>query len=220
VEDIEDAIDLLVRFSLAGRGGEESGQVGLRGVVFHSMVQSFGRVTGGDKSAVAMVQALMSVGNVALDTDHFQRACNLPIPPKANPRILLDASDTEGAVNGILLPLVSHYQQKGLYFKARNAISSVIIDGMPNELQGRYLDRQASSLGDCGQYAEALPLYERALRISEKALGPEHPEVATTLNNMAELLRTQGKYEEALPLYERRRPIREKKLGEEHPDVA
>ena len=31
----------------------------------------------------------------------------------------------------------------------------------------------------------ALPLYERALAISEKALGPDHPHVATSLNNLA-----------------------------------
>ena len=36
-----------------------------------------------------------------------------------------------------------------------------------------------------GRYAEAEPLYQRALAIWEKALGPDHPEVATSLNNLA-----------------------------------
>ena len=36
-----------------------------------------------------------------------------------------------------------------------------------------------------GDYAEARPLYERALAIPEKALGPDHPDVATSLNNLA-----------------------------------
>jgi tetratricopeptide (TPR) repeat protein len=31
-----------------------------------------------------------------------------------------------------------------------------------------------------GQYAKAEPLYERALAIREKALAPEHPNVAST----------------------------------------
>ena len=41
----------------------------------------------------------------------------------------------------------------------------------------------------CGQggYAQAEPLSERALAICEKALGPEHPETATSLNNLAAL---------------------------------
>ena len=36
-----------------------------------------------------------------------------------------------------------------------------------------------------GQYAQAEPLYKRALAIAEKALGPDHPLVATNLNNLA-----------------------------------
>jgi hypothetical protein len=35
-------------------------------------------------------------------------------------------------------------------------------------------------------------LLERALAIREKALGPEHPEMATSLNNLASLLQDQG----------------------------
>jgi Tetratricopeptide repeat len=36
-----------------------------------------------------------------------------------------------------------------------------------------------------GQYAKAEPLYQRPLAIREKALGPEHPDVAASLNNLA-----------------------------------
>ena len=42
-----------------------------------------------------------------------------------------------------------------------------------------------------GNYAEARPLYERSLAINEKALGPEHPSVAASLNNLAALFRAQ-----------------------------
>ena len=34
-----------------------------------------------------------------------------------------------------------------------------------------------------GKYADAEPLYQRALATQEKALGPEHPNVALSLNN-------------------------------------
>ncbi len=37
--------------------------------------------------------------------------------------------------------------------------------------------------------ADAEPLYKRALAMLEKALGPEHPHVAASLNNLAELYR-------------------------------
>ncbi len=54
----------------------------------------------------------------------------------------------------------------------------------------------------------------------EKALGPDHPSVATNLNNLAVLYRAHGKYAEAEPLYKRALAIVEKGLGPEHPSVA
>ncbi|MEL6338224.1 MAG: tetratricopeptide repeat protein [Pseudomonadota bacterium] len=42
-----------------------------------------------------------------------------------------------------------------------------------------------------GNYDEAKPLYERAIAIGEKALGAEHPDLATWLNNLAHLLEAQ-----------------------------
>jgi hypothetical protein len=48
-----------------------------------------------------------------------------------------------------------------------------------------------------GRYTEAEPRYQRALAIYEKVLGPEHPEVARSLNNLALLSYTQGQYAEA-----------------------
>ncbi len=71
-----------------------------------------------------------------------------------------------------------------------------------------------------GKYTEAEPLYKRSLEIKEKALGPDHPSVATTLNNLASLYKRQGKYEEAEPLYKRSLEITEKALGPNHPSVA
>jgi len=71
-----------------------------------------------------------------------------------------------------------------------------------------------------GQYAKAEPLYERALAIWEKALGPEHPDVATALNNLAGLYGAQGQYAKAEPLYGRALAIWEKALGPEHPNMA
>ena len=56
--------------------------------------------------------------------------------------------------------------------------------------------------------------------LNKKALGPDHPDVAKILNNLAELYRAQGRYEEAEPLYERSRAIAEKALGPDHPAVG
>ena len=84
----------------------------------------------------------------------------------------------------------------------------------------RLLNQAAEYLAERAQYAEAEPLYQRSLAIREKALGPDHPDVATSLNNLAALYDDQGKYAEAEPLYQRSLTILEKALGPDHPDVA
>jgi tetratricopeptide (TPR) repeat protein len=61
---------------------------------------------------------------------------------------------------------------------------------------------------------------QQALTIREKALGPEHPDVAQSLNNLAELYRAQEHYAEAEPLYQRALMIREQRLGLDHPNVV
>jgi hypothetical protein len=52
------------------------------------------------------------------------------------------------------------------------------------------------------------------------ASGPNHPDVALLLNNLAELYRIQGHYGDAEPLDKRSLAIREETLDPDHPDVA
>ncbi len=82
------------------------------------------------------------------------------------------------------------------------------------------LSEQVAKLYGEGKYDAALPLAGRVLGIREKALGPDHPDVATALNNLAALYKAKGDYTKAEPLYERALAIREKALGPEHPDTA
>ena len=59
-----------------------------------------------------------------------------------------------------------------------------------------------------GKYAEAEPLFRQSLAIVEKALGPEHPNVATALDNYAKLLRKTNRNAEAAKLEARAQAIR------------
>jgi tetratricopeptide (TPR) repeat protein len=68
--------------------------------------------------------------------------------------------------------------------------------------------------------AEARRLFERALAIREKALGPEHAETATSLHNLAQHLHDQKDYVGARLLHERALAIREKTRGPEHEETA
>ncbi len=70
------------------------------------------------------------------------------------------------------------------------------------------------------QYSEAISVGKESLKIAEETFGSAHPNVASTLNNLAGLFQAQGKYAEAEPLYKRALKIYEKALGTEHPKMA
>ena len=82
------------------------------------------------------------------------------------------------------------------------------------------LEYQVVELYKQGRYQKAIPFAKRALAIDEKALGPEHPAVANSLNNLALLYDALGDYSKAKPLYKRALAIYEKTLSPEHPEVA
>ena len=79
---------------------------------------------------------------------------------------------------------------------------------------------RAAELRAQGRYQEALPFAEEALRLSEQEFGLDHPNVATSLNNLAVLYKSQGRYADAEPLHQRALAIRETALGPEHPLAA
>jgi tetratricopeptide (TPR) repeat protein len=78
----------------------------------------------------------------------------------------------------------------------------------------------ASLYQDLGRYEQAEPLLKRSLAIREKALGPDHRDVAESLNNVASLHQAQGRYAQAEPLLKRSLAICEKALGPDHIYVA
>ena len=96
----------------------------------------------------------------------------------------------------------------------------VIASAFPQQNEAAALNEKVSELYRAGKFVEAVPLAQRALAIREKALGPDHLDVATSLINLAELYRNQRRYADAEPLYKRALAIREKALGPDHPDVA
>ncbi|MDA1252686.1 MAG: tetratricopeptide repeat protein, partial [Planctomycetota bacterium] len=59
----------------------------------------------------------------------------------------------------------------------------------------------------------------RALAIDEQSFGTEHPEVATALNNLAQLLQATNRLSEAEPLMRRAVEILRSSLGDDHPST-
>jgi hypothetical protein len=50
-------------------------------------------------------------------------------------------------------------------------------------------------------------------------LGPEHPDTAASLNNLAVVYDAQGRYAAAAPLHQQALAISERVRGPEHPDT-
>ncbi len=82
------------------------------------------------------------------------------------------------------------------------------------------LNQEVKSLYQQGRYDRAVVVAKKALEVAEKNVGPDHPDVATSLNNLAALYDTLGEYAQAESLHKRALSIREKALGPEHPFVA
>jgi tetratricopeptide (TPR) repeat protein len=65
------------------------------------------------------------------------------------------------------------------------------------------LNRQVVDLYQANKYQEAIPIARQLVAINEEALGPDHPDTATSLNNLAALYYGMGDYTKAEPLYRR-----------------
>jgi tetratricopeptide (TPR) repeat protein len=78
---------------------------------------------------------------------------------------------------------------------------------------GRLSENQAN-------FSDALVWDECCLEQCEQRLGPDHPNVAASLNNLAGLLRTTNRLAEAEPLMLRALTITEASYGPDHPEVA
>jgi tetratricopeptide (TPR) repeat protein len=81
----------------------------------------------------------------------------------------------------------------------------------------RIMNAFALWLKNRAEHGESEPLYRRALAIDEKSLGPDHPNVARDLHNLAALLGDTNRFAEAEPLFRRVLAIFEKSLGRDHP---
>ena len=92
--------------------------------------------------------------------------------------------------------------------------------GSGHPLVAASLNNLAKVYDHQGRYADAEPLYRRAVATGEKAHGPDHPLVAVSLNNLAALYTKQDRYTDAEPLLKRALAILEKALSPDHPYVV
>ena len=81
-------------------------------------------------------------------------------------------------------------------------------------------DRAGEAHGDNGQYWRAMEHYEQSFTIREEVLGPKHPDLAASYNNIAIVYRYLGEYPKALEYQQKAIEIQEEVLDSKHPDLA
>ncbi|NEQ47486.1 MAG: tetratricopeptide repeat protein [Leptolyngbya sp. SIOISBB] len=86
--------------------------------------------------------------------------------------------------------------------------------------QAAKISQQVDDLYEAEEYQDAIPLAEEVLAIHRNHLGENHPDLTTSLNNLAELYRLQELYDKAGPLHREALAIRREHFGERHLKVA
>ena len=97
---------------------------------------------------------------------------------------------------------------------------TVLVHAKGAGIEWDILNREVKELHRQGKYERAVVLAQKTLEVAMANVGPDHPDVATSLNNLAALYDTQGEYAKAEPLYKRSLAISEKALGPDNPNVT
>jgi len=91
---------------------------------------------------------------------------------------------------------------------------------MTEQLDAREMLERAERAATAGDLASAGELLRGAARLQEEELGPLHPDLANTLNNLAVVAEGTGSWSEAESLYRRAAAIAAAALPPDHPMVV
>jgi tetratricopeptide (TPR) repeat protein len=117
-------------------------------------------------------------------------------------------------VEGVIAFLQKRYDEAQQHAERALALA----ERVPPEESGIHnvLTDLADIARDRAHFDEALGYYTRALAAAERISGPDHPDVAITLNNRGILFDELGRFPEALADYRRAMEIEERRLGPDH----
>ncbi|MBW2368561.1 MAG: tetratricopeptide repeat protein [Deltaproteobacteria bacterium] len=87
-------------------------------------------------------------------------------------------------------------------------------------IEWEIFNQEVQELFYTGNIDRAIVIAKKALNVAVKNVGPDHPDVTTSLSNLALLYHTQCRYALAEPLLKRSLAIQEKALGPDHPDMV
>ncbi|XP_044175421.1 uncharacterized protein LOC114947820 [Acropora millepora] len=114
-----------------------------------------------------------------------------------------------------------HFDLKAAKRFASLALKSISYDSM---LDYSHAAEAHSIMGQVlfqmGTFEEGKRHFECSLTLKRQLLGPQHPKVAASYNNLATVLLGQGDLKQAKEYLERALAMRQQTLGPQHPDIA
>ena len=120
----------------------------------------------------------------------------------------------------IMIALQSMYPRSAPVMRERSASPIdpyAFVETKDRELESLHV--HIADLFAQGKYEQAEGLVRQVLDLVEESQGPDHPDTAHALNNLAVLQKKLGKHKQAGIYYNRALTIQERKLGKDHPST-
>ena len=166
---------------------------------------SMERTLGPDHPAVA--DALHNLAAASTDSDDTRRIeAALPLLERAA-AIRTQALGPENPRTAESLQAIARVDLSLAHRAGARRMSDLLGGARPKLAREAYLDRAGAG-------------FSRALAIREKALGPDHRDVAASLRGLASVCVERGDYARAEPLMKRALAIAEKAMGPDNPALA
>ncbi|CAF1652307.1 unnamed protein product [Adineta ricciae] len=113
----------------------------------------------------------------------------------------------------LLIQLGQHKKAEKIYDTLLNQKSHDNDKGLIYHQLGHIRHRQ-------GLFQEAITFYDKSLVLFEKTFPANHPDLATSYNNISSVYVSMGDYRKALDYYEKTLSIQQQSLPANHPDLA
>ena len=167
------------------------------------------------------VRAATELANTHTDRAEFEQAARWI----AHARALLERSGGDETMEIELARVQAELSHEtGDYTQALETWEQVVaaIERTQGEtpLLASYLGEMGATLETLHRLEEANAARTRSLAVFEQNLGPDHPEVAEAINQLAGTLTAQGEPARSKELHERALSIRERAFGPDHYSVA
>ncbi|CAF4201813.1 unnamed protein product [Rotaria sordida] len=108
----------------------------------------------------------------------------------------------------------------GKFEKAGHLYELLLEKASSDKERSEYYFQLARVYEDMGENSKALKYYGKNLEFKQKTLPPNHPNLATSYNNIGLVYYNMGEYSKALSSHERSLEIQKTALPPNHPDLA